>query len=46
MDYSETLIIVLMLALAGVFYLVYRLYIRPGRRHGKPPGGTKGRFKS
>jgi hypothetical protein len=39
MEDTEILIIVLMMALAGVFYLIYRLYVKPRRRrHGLPKG--------
>jgi hypothetical protein len=39
MEDTELLILVLMAALAGVFYLVYRLYVKPRRRrHGLSKG--------
>jgi hypothetical protein len=39
MEDTEILILVLMAALAGVFYLVYRLYVKPRRRrHGLSKG--------
>ena len=41
MEDTEILIIVLMAALAGIFYLIYRLYINPRRRHRDLPKGTR-----
>ena len=41
MDYTEVLIIALMVALAGVSYLIYRVYIKPRRRRNELPKETR-----
>jgi hypothetical protein len=41
MSSAEILIIVLVMMLAAVFYLIYRVYIKPRKSHRKLPGGIR-----